>query len=93
MSEETDNLYESIRKSEKKDCVGQTKFQVYSAVIGDQSHIDRVLSYLKANVRDINQYKSCIIAFRVDQNDDSAVAEGFDDSNEEGCGQKLLSLL
>ena len=60
-----------------------------------------------ARKRGIAQAKSCIVAYRVtsrpeggadhedgiDGNESTYVTEGYDDSNEEGCGQKLLSLL
>ena len=62
-----------------------------------------------ARKRGITQAKSCIVAYRVtsgggeggaeddgmggDEEESTYVTEGYDDSNEEGCGQKLLSLL
>jgi len=67
-----------------------------------------VLNYI-ASKRGISQAKSCIVAYRVttgsenpdqehhgdidDDEESTYVTEGYDDSNEEGCGQKLLSLL
>lgn len=60
-------------------------------------HVDLVLRFIGQR-RGIAQAKSCVVAYRVmsveDGDGDSAyVTEGFDDSNEEGSGQKLLSLL
>lgn len=47
--------------------------------------------------RGVIDAKTCIVAYRVtsnnDNNESTYVTEGFDDSNEEGSGQKLLSLL
>ena len=90
----------------KQEQIGRTKFQAFSAAISNQAHVDLVLNYV-ARKRGIAQAKSCIVAYRVTQgpedqqeeqydrmdSQETYVTEGYDDSNEEGCGQKLLSLL
>lgn len=60
-------------------------------------HVDLVLRYI-AQRKGMAQAKSCIVAYRVmsaqeGETDPTFITEGFDDSNEEGSGQKLLSLL
>lgn len=91
----------------KMERVGRTKYQAYSAAISSQNHVDLVLSYISRR-RGIDGAKSCIVAYRVtsqnpgdeagpdaggDGDESTYVTEGYDDCNEEGCGQKLLSLL
>lgn len=102
MVEEMESVLYSISFG-KQEQIGRTKYQAFSAAISNQAHVDLVLNYV-ARKRGIAQAKSCIVAYRVTQGPDEKaeepvdeqetyVTEGYDDSNEEGCGQKLLSLL
>lgn len=106
MMEEMESVLYSISFG-KQETFGRTKYQAFSAAISSQNHVDLVLSYIQRR-KGIAQAKSCIVAYRVTtggeppegENEEQAgeqpstyVTEGYDDSNEEGSGQKLLSLL
>jgi len=86
----------SISFGKQTDNGTRTKYQAFSAAISNQNHVDLVLSYIGQR-RGSQQAKTCIVAYRLTNSDgdpdQSYVLEGFDDSNEEGSGQKLLSLL
>jgi len=76
------------------------KYQAFSAAIQNQNQVDLCLSYLKQR-KQISLAKTQMFAYRVSQpnleiqieNQDQFVEEGYEDGFEEGCGQKLLSLL
>lgn len=69
-------------------------------------HVELVLNFI-ARRQKIREAKSCVVAYRLSaENADNDLSrdkdgsqrgdglmEGFDDSNEEGCGEKLLSQL
>ena len=103
MIEEMESVLYSISFG-AAETIKKVKYQAYSAAISNQNHVDLCLSYLEQRPQ-IASAKSVIVAYRVTQGGDEAlnqdpnaepdsfVTEGFDDGNEEGCGQKLLSLL
>jgi hypothetical protein len=81
-------------------------YQAFSAAISQQIHVDLVMSFI-ARRQKIREAKTCVVAYRLsrpqDDNDKMSnvslnssgnqILEGFDDGNEEGCGEKLLSQL
>jgi hypothetical protein len=75
------------------------KYQAFSAAIQNQNHVDLCLSYLKQS-KQISHSKTQMFAYRVAQpteggnhDQEQFIEEGYEDGTEEGCGQKLLTLL
>lgn len=64
-------------------------YQAFSAAISNQMHIDLVLSFIARRSR-IQEARTHIAAYRINSN---GMIEGYDDGNEEGCGEKLLTQL
>ena len=108
MMEEMESVLYSISFG-KQETYGRTKYQAFSAAISNQNHVDLVLSYIQkrrgiAQAKScIVAYRVTSGGGNPEGNGDGEepmeesgstyVTEGYDDSNEEGSGQKLLSLL
>ena len=108
LMEEMESVLYSISFG-KQETYGRTKYQAFSAAISNQNHVDLVLSYVQKRRGIAQAKACIVAyrvtsggggpggdAEGEEQQDESAstyVTEGYDDSNEEGSGQKLLSLL
>ena len=101
MMEEMESVLYSISFG-KQEAAGRTKFQAFSAAISNQTHVDLVLNYVarKRGIAQakscIVAYRVTSGAEGDNRGDDedqgidgeesTYVTEGYDDSNEEGCG-------
>lgn len=66
-------------------------------------HVDLVMSFIARRDK-IREVKTCVVAYRLSKmtnqsqqsmnsQDPNSLMEGYDDGNEEGCGEKLLAQL